>query len=150
MKKRLIFILLSIVGIFFLDRLLKYLALSQHWQDCFFYLKKNYSVFWEIGQGKLLFDLVSWVSVLLLSCLFLYLLLEWRGLEIWQKIGLSLVLIGGISNTIDRFYYGFVIDYFKIWVSKFNLADVYILGGLGLFLLARNFDLLRKKRAEKK
>lgn len=38
-----------------------------------------------------------------------------------------LIVTGAISNTVDRFIYGGVIDYIKIWfIPIFNLADVAI------------------------
>ncbi len=57
----------------------------------------------------------------------------------YPSIGLSLILLGGFSNVIDRLIYGFVIDYLHIPFlpivgnTYFNLADVMI--DIGVLLL---------------
>ncbi len=55
-----------------------------------------------------------------------------------DKMGLSLVLAGGLGNTLNRLFKGYVIDfiYFNIKGSPvFNLADFYILAGIIMILL---------------
>lgn len=49
--------------------------------------------------------------------------------------GITLVITGAVSNVLDRFFVGGVVDYFPLfgW-STFNLADLVILGGVGLIL----------------
>ena len=55
------------------------------------------------------------------------------------KLGLSLILAGGIGNVIDRIFRGYVIDYIDI--SKlfnypvFNFADICIVVGVILIML---------------
>lgn len=52
-------------------------------------------------------------------------------------IFLSLIFLGGASNLIDRFVYGGVHDYIKIFIWPiFNLADCLIVVGIFLFGLA--------------
>lgn len=60
-----------------------------------------------------------------------------------EKMALTLVLAGGLSNLIDRINRGYVVDYFSIqWkVLKkvvFNLGDIFILLG-SLILIAAQF-----------
>lgn len=51
------------------------------------------------------------------------------------KLGLVMVVAGLISNVADRFFYGGIIDYFKIWIiPTFNLADVLIIIGIILIV----------------
>ncbi len=59
----------------------------------------------------------------------------------WLKIlGGSLILGGGISNTLDRVLRGGVIDFINVFgVFKNNLADIAIVVGLGLVLLVTIF-----------
>lgn len=46
-----------------------------------------------------------------------------------------LILSGGLSNTIDRFYYGCVVDYIPFLnISSFNIADAFITVGAALIL----------------
>lgn len=53
-------------------------------------------------------------------------------------ISYSLILGGAIGNLIDRFYYGFVVDYFDfrlINFAIFNVADIFItIGGVLLII----------------
>ncbi|STZ63389.1 Lipoprotein signal peptidase [Moraxella lacunata] len=53
-------------------------------------------------------------------------------------LGLALVLGGAIGNVIDRFLYGYVIDFihihwYDVWhYPVFNVADMAIMGGMAL------------------
>lgn len=50
-------------------------------------------------------------------------------------ISLLLVLAGAVSNVIDRFIYGGVVDYIHFFsISQFNLADTYIVLGLVIYV----------------
>ena len=53
--------------------------------------------------------------------------------------GLTLVLSGGIGNLIDRVRLGYVVDmfHFQFWPSYpvFNVADIFVVGGVVLFLI---------------
>ncbi|PIS04737.1 MAG: hypothetical protein COT81_04950 [Candidatus Buchananbacteria bacterium CG10_big_fil_rev_8_21_14_0_10_42_9] len=49
---------------------------------------------------------------------------------------ISMVVVGAISNLIDRIQYGHVIDYIFIsYFTIFNLADIMITFGIGIILL---------------
>ena len=60
------------------------------------------------------------------------------------KLGLTLLLGGAISNVADRFLKGYVVDYFSINYKKlkniiFNLADIAIILGSFLIVIATLF-----------
>lgn len=45
-----------------------------------------------------------------------------------------LILAGGIGNMLDRFIYGYVVDFIDTpWIATFNLADSFIV--VGVFIL---------------
>lgn len=46
----------------------------------------------------------------------------------------SLILAGGISNLLDRLLWGGVRDVFRVETLYFNVADVYVVGGITLML----------------
>ncbi|NOZ92989.1 MAG: signal peptidase II [Dictyoglomi bacterium] len=75
-------------------------------------------------------DIISLIVLLLLS-IYAYK---------YPSCGLSLILLGGFSNVLDRLVYGYVIDYLHIPFlpivghTYFNLADVMI--DVGVILLA--------------
>ena len=50
-----------------------------------------------------------------------------------QFFSLEAVLIGAISNLIDRLNYGAVIDYFSIPFTVLNLSDLMIFFGIIIF-----------------
>lgn len=62
----------------------------------------------------------------------------------WKKLGLSLIVGGGISNVADRLRKGYVLDYFSLdlpgckWLKNtiFNLGDVFIFVGTFLTVIA--------------
>lgn len=61
-------------------------------------------------------------------------------LELWSLLGTTLFVAGGISNWIDRFTHGTVVDFLNIGIGPvrtgvFNVADMAIFAGLG-FLIA--------------
>ena len=58
-----------------------------------------------------------------------------------SKFGFALVFAGGISNLIDRFFKGCVLDFidFGFWPA-FNLADASICIGVGVLLVFMIFD----------
>ncbi len=61
-----------------------------------------------------------------------------------NKIGLSMALAGGLGNTLNRLFRGYVIDfiYFNIkGFPVFNLADFYILAGV-IIILAEEFIII--------
>ena len=67
------------------------------------------------------------------------------------RIGLSLIVGGGIGNMIDRIAYGFVVDFidfcaFDFWKWVFNIADSAVCVGAALFII----QLIRETVAEYK
>ena len=52
-------------------------------------------------------------------------------------LAISMVIVGALSNLIDRFALGFVVDYINIFIWPiFNLADCLIVAGIGIYLLS--------------
>ena len=63
------------------------------------------------------------------------------ALDRWTAVALAFVCGGGIGNIFDRFAYGSVTDFLHLdlgWLQTgiFNLADVSIMVGTALFLVA--------------
>ena len=68
----------------------------------------------------------------------------------WHGVGLALFVAGGTSNWLDRAMNGSVVDFLNIGVGwlrtgVFNVADVAIMLGAGIFALA---ELRRHRRPE--
>lgn len=128
--------------VFVVDRLLKYFALQLE--------TGSIAVIGDIARFSLLenrvmaFGLplsVEWTRILSLFIFAAIVVIAIRTFRrpVWQTGALIIVLFGALSNLIDRFYYGFVVDYIDIYDwSVFNLADVLIFAGLLMVLLYKS------------
>lgn len=107
-----------------------------------------------LGLGSKLSPEVRFWLLTVLTGAFLvgigWVLVTHRGLSRWTRIGLVLVLAGGVGNLIDRMLYdGVVVDFLNLGVGSlrtgiFNVADVAITTGVVL-LFALSF---KKEEAE--
>lgn len=88
-----------------------------------------------------------WVVTFLVLALGVYLVIEnkmWQ--DKWHLTGLALIFSGAVGNMIDRFRFGYVVDFLKVyWWPNFNLADSFIL--IGVVILAYEF-LIRESAIE--
>ena len=87
---------------------------------------------------------------LVLSGAFAYLMLS-NDLSTGAMVGLSLVIAGGLGNLLDRVLnHGAAIDFLNLGIGSlrtgvFNVADVVVYAGMGLFLF---FTLKEPRREE--
>ncbi len=122
-----------------LDRWLKFFAVQnyegQWWIARFVLVKNNALVFsWPLSNTV--------GAALMLLALAAVIMVWWRG---WKRrddrqvYGATLMILGALSNLIDRLAYGFVVDWASLgrWWPVFNLADVMITVGLALLLWPR-------------
>ena len=67
------------------------------------------------------------------------------------KIGMSLVLAGGIGNLIDRIFRGYVIDYFDITqlfnYPVFNFADICIVLGVVILFVTILINIVKSQES---
>lgn len=69
--------------------------------------------------------------IIILFWLIILLSRAYQQKNFWLAFWLSLIIIGALSNLIDRLIYGQVIDFIEVpWWSIFNLADMMIVVGL--------------------
>lgn len=120
---------------FIVDRYLKSLAITEHNN---FKIINDWLIFNFVPNRNIAFSLpvnglgLNIIIGIVIIGITIYLsLVKLNNLE---KISLFAILLGAISNLIDRLQYGYVIDYFDLkWFTIFNLADVLI--SLGTVLL---------------
>jgi len=67
---------------------------------------------------------------------------RWQGARL---LGVALIVAGGASNWIDRLVIGSVVDFLNVGIGPvrtgiFNVADVAIMLGVMLIVLARSGD----------
>lgn len=87
------------------------------------------------GWQRYFFSAIAIAAVIFI----IYLLKKHAGQRLFCW-ALALILGGAIGNLIDRVLYGYVIDFLDFYVGKwhwpaFNVADMAIVGGAGLFIL---------------
>lgn len=127
--------------IFFItDRTTKYLALNK--LPCRgVYLFKYFQLQLQTNSGiafgiSLPLTLIITLIVIIIFFLFYYLLKNIKKEKYLNIFLLGLVIIGAISNLIDRLLYKEVIDFIQISIwPNFNLADAYISIGIIAFLI---------------
>lgn len=136
-------VIISLIAIFFAaDRYLKYMALQLPPGESYslissifsFSLSKNpYIAFSLPLSPSVTFPLVIF-TITLLSGIIVWLIYKKKRLSL-QVLLLTLILLGAISNAIDRWQYGYVIDYLSINnFSIFNIADAMISTGTILYI----------------
>lgn len=121
----------SLIAMFFiLDRILKNLAINLENKKNIFgeffqfsFVSNKYIAFSIPISEKILFNLILFLLIIILFFLF-FLFNKKKYLEFFGFLG---ILVGALSNFIDRLYYNFVIDYLDLkYFTVFNLADVLI------------------------
>ncbi|MEM1368357.1 MAG: signal peptidase II [Cyanobacteria bacterium P01_H01_bin.15] len=81
---------------------------------------------------------LRWLSLLVSLGLMFYGLFSPR-LPKWEQLGLGFILAGAMGNGLDRFLFGYVVDFLDFRLINFpifNLADVWINVGIVCMLLA--------------
>jgi signal peptidase II len=135
---------LTIFGLFIIDRLtklyfLKNSSLPGGWGE-FFSLYLNQYIAFSIPLAIIVIYVL--VSVILLGLIFVW----WKNFKKQHVLywPISLVIIGAVSNLLDRINYGAVIDFINLpFFSVFNLSDVYITSGVIWIVY---FELIYKRR----
>lgn len=117
-------------------------GLSYHRVTAFF----NIVTAWNFGVGWGFFPCTSWMGKFFLvgvTVIFLSLLWHWycRAECRSHKLGLALILGGGLSNVLDRVIHGAVFDFLDLHFCKyhfhtFNIADTLI--SIGFLILLQN------------
>ncbi len=86
------------------------------------------------------------LSVVVCVALMCYAAFLYKDVDVFQAIGIAMVVGGGIGNAIDRFTLGYVVDFIEptfIDFPVFNIADIGVTCGLVIFLLGM-FNCVRK------
>lgn len=138
---------------FFLDRLTKYWIITGFIKPqavCSYFnvhVTFNRGIAWGIGS-----DLHDWYTTVLyifIACLLLYFIYYLKNIlhDKVLSIACMFILSGGISNFIDRVWYGAVIDFIQLhwhdwYFPVFNVADISISIG-ALFLL---YDIIKQQK----
>ena len=94
------------------------------------------SAFSLFNESNLALAIIASVVVIFIICYFLNNL---KTIRILDTYALSFLTAGIVSNTAERFIYGYVTDYFRLTFVDFpifNMADIYINIGAGLLIIS--------------
>lgn len=136
-------IILMIAIFFIIDRFLKIIASRSFSEDhalpllgdfLSFSFAKNYAIAFSLPVNGPWLLVVTGLIILIIAVIAAEKIWHVRRLET-EAIFLLLILAGAISNFIDRWLLGYVIDYFSLKnLAIFNLADVMISLGAGILI----------------
>ena len=96
---------------------------------------ENTGMAFSMLSGKTVFLAV--VTSLALAVMAYFLFIKRIG-QPFERFCFILIFAGGAGNLIDRIFQGYVIDYFEFLFMDFaifNVADVYVCIGVGLYAL---------------
>ncbi len=96
---------------------------------------ENTGMAFSMLSGKTVFLAV--VTSLALAVMAYFLFIKRIG-QPFERFCFILIFAGGVGNLIDRIFQGYVIDYFEFLFMDFaifNVADVYVCIGVGLYAL---------------
>lgn len=111
---------------------------------------RNYGAAWSLLSGH------GWLLLLIAAAVMAAGIIFFRHLtEGWREryYAIMLVFSGIIGNSIDRLWRGAVVDfidvhYYEIWsYPVFNIADIAICTGMGIFMLSSLLRPEKKKTA---
>jgi signal peptidase II len=135
-----------VIAIFFIvDRYLKILAVNMVATapikligNIFsFHFTVNYYIAFSIPlSGWIISALIVLIIAILIYYIF-YLTVNKKARR-GEILLLTIIILGAISNVLDRFSYGYVVDYLELkYFTVFNLADIMISGG-AIILIFKN------------
>lgn len=115
------------------------------------YVENPGMAFGLLADRRWIFLTVSIIGIALISVY----LFKWSKDRRLTKIGLALIIGGGIGNMIDRTVLGFVVDMLKMsflgdffpWV--FNIADSCVCVGVGIAILGIVLDIIKEYKTQK-
>jgi signal peptidase II len=139
---KIFFIVIVSIGAFVLESIIKYSIVNKIPAQGFYLFKPiiqiiytpNYNIAFSLPLPFVLVIVIVISALAFLSYLWWY-SFKLRNLKLLFAI--SLVIAGALSNLIDRFTLGFVVDYVNIHIWPiFNLADCLIVVGVLVYIIS--------------
>jgi len=140
--KKIVLSLSLCFSLLILESLIKYYLLNKVPKEGFYFFSKfaqiiytpNQNIAFSLPLPQILTIIIVIVILAVLSYLWWLSLLK---SNLWKLTAISLIILGALSNLIDRLLFGYVIDYIKIWIwPVFNLADAMIVAGVFIYILS--------------
>jgi len=155
MKKKFILAAIIFVAIFIIDQVVKYCFANLSWgiDGNFMSLKLAYNDGVAFSMLSFLGEYLKYVQLLIVVVGSIYL---FKNKYLFKEyyISIGLLYAGGLSNILDRFTYGAVVDYFywhyKFDFAIFNFADVMINFAVAIIVFIQIRDYRREKKKKEK
>ena len=115
------------------------------------YIHNYGAAFGMLSEHRWVFMVISTVAIIGIG-IYLFGFCRERML---LKVGLAMIISGGLGNMVDRIFYGYVIDMinfclFSFWKWIFNVADAFVCVGAGFVVLALILDVIKEAKGKKK
>jgi signal peptidase II len=114
----------------------------------FTYIRNEGAAFGMLSEHRWVFMIISSVAIIVM-CIYLFKFCKERMLT---RIGIALVIGGGIGNMIDRIFLGYVVDMIDcrfIDFYVFNVADSCVCVGAGIVFLGVLLDTIKEIKENK-
>jgi signal peptidase II len=114
----------------------------------FTYIRNEGAAFGMLSEHRWVFMIISSVAIVAM-CIYLFKFCKERMLT---RIGIALVIGGGIGNMIDRIFLGYVVDMIDcrfIDFYIFNVADSCVCVGAGIVFLGVLLDTIKEIKENK-
>ena len=119
------------------------------------YIHNKGAAFGMLANHRWVFMVVSTIAIIAMSVY----LFRFCKEGMFFKVGLALVISGGIGNMIDRIFLGYVVDMIEAtfietlfgWsFAIFNVADSFVCVGAGIVIFCLIRDIIKESKKEKK
>ena len=116
----------------------------------FTYVENRGAAFGMLDDHRWVFMIISTVAIVAM----LIYMWKFAAQNAFLRVGLSLVIGGGIGNMIDRIAYGYVVDFLDfcafptLWKWVFNVADACVCVGAGMVMLYLVLEIIKEAKAE--
>lgn len=159
MRRKRSFLLVAILGIIF-DQLTKYIVVQNFaevgdtlplWQNVFhFTYVINTGAAFSFFRGQV--DILRWISLLVSIFLVVFV---WHSpkMTLLEQLGYGFILSGAVGNGIDRFLFGYVVDFLDFRLINFpvfNVADIAINLGVIILLICSFTTSSKSGKSERK
>ena len=154
MKKKLKIGIVLFIIIFLIDQVVKYGFANLNWDvdGPIMSLKLAYKYGVAFSMFSFLDENLKYIQLLIILAVSIYLL---KNKDVFNEYYLSIALLyaGGLSNILDRFTYGGVVDYFY-WhygfeFAIFNIADVILNIAVALIIYKQIMQMREEKKKKK-
>ena len=137
-KKTYIILAIIVIAITILDQVTKFIAIKLNYVDVIpdflnLHIAENRSGTYGIGFSSTLSYVLTNLVVILVLLKFITSQNEFIDTKL--RVFLSLIIAGGFSNTIDRIFRGFVVEFIDFkFLPVLNIADILIIIGWVCFV----------------